>query len=255
MNLLLSVHDVTPFHLERLVRAEQVLASLGVVRATFLLVPDFHGRWAVHQHPRFLAWCRETHPIEIEWVLHGYFHSEAIEPAGGPRPRGVRPWFDATFMTDGEGEFHRLRGAALRGRLQRGARAFEQCVATRARGFVAPAWLFNEDLEPALRDLGFEFTEDHGSVYHVQAGRRCRCPVITWATRTRLREWGARVVCPLQVRLWTDVPAIRIALHPMDFDHPGTVASIARVLARATRRREITSYGRLLGLPSEPPCS
>jgi predicted deacetylase len=248
LKLLLSVHDVTPFHLARLVRAEQFLTSLGVTRATFLLVPDFHGRWAVHEHEGFLTWCRGTHPLEIEWVLHGHFHSEAIEPAGGPRPRGVRPWFDATFMTDGEGEFQRLRGAALRARLQRGVQAFERCVATRPRGFVAPAWLFNEDLEPALKDLGFEFTEDHGSVYDVQAGRRRRCPVITWATRTRLREYGARVVCPVQARLWTALPAIRIALHPMDFDHPGTVVSIERVLRHARRRREITSYGGLLGL-------
>ncbi len=250
MTLLLSVHDVTPFHLARLVRAEQFLASLGVTRATFLLVPDFHGGWAADKHEGFLAWCRGTHPIAIEWILHGYFHSETIEPAKGARPPGVRAWFDATFMTDREGEFHRLRGAALCSRLQRGMQAFEQCVATRPRGFVAPAWLFNEELAPALEDLGFQFTEDHGSVYDLQAGRRRRCPVITWATRTRLREYGARVVCPVQAQVWSGLPAIRIALHPMDFDHPGTVASIARVLRDACRRREVTSYAAFLGVRS-----
>ena len=43
MKLLVSLHDVAPFHLERIRKAEALFARLGVPKVQYLFVPDFHG--------------------------------------------------------------------------------------------------------------------------------------------------------------------------------------------------------------------
>ncbi len=246
MNLLLSLHDVTPFHLDRLKRAEEVLLSWGATQASYLLVPDFHGAWPVEKHEAFGAWVRAPHPYPVEWLLHGFFHSEAVEPAGGTRPAGLGAWFKARFMTAAEGEFHALGRLEADARLRRGVQAFEQSVGSRPAGFVAPAWLFNDNLIPALGGLGFGFTEDHGSVYDVEGGRTLRCPVITWATRTTLRKYASCLAAPLLLHHWASGPALRIAVHPSDFDHLFTLGSIGRTLRTALRTRRMVSYAAFL---------
>jgi predicted deacetylase len=75
--LLLSVHDVTPFHFERLVRIEHFLAAKAVTHATYLLVPRFHGRWAIEHDRGFAAWCRASRAFDVRWFLHGFYHDEA----------------------------------------------------------------------------------------------------------------------------------------------------------------------------------
>ena len=63
-----ALHDVAPFHLDRVRRAEALMARAGVEKATFLLVPDFHHRGDSAKDERFVKWCRGPHPFEIEWA-------------------------------------------------------------------------------------------------------------------------------------------------------------------------------------------
>jgi hypothetical protein len=57
--------------------------------------------------------------------------------------------------------------------------------------------------------------------------------VITWATRTPLRRASSVAGTPLLLRLRRGGPVLRLAVHPFDFDHPRTVASIRRVASAA----------------------
>jgi predicted deacetylase len=108
--------------------------------------------------------------------------------------------------------------------------------------FVAPAWLFNAALAPALAATGLRYTENHQHVIDIRSGIARPCPVITWATRTFARRAGSLVVCPTLLRLWRRAPAIRIALHPLDFDHPKTIDSITRVLDVALAVRQCVGH-------------
>ena len=236
LKLLVSLHDVTPAHADRLAKAERLLTALGVDRVTYLLVPDFHGRWDLRQHPAFVDWCRAPRGIEVHWVLHGYFHKEA-DAAGHVGASRAESWLARTFLTDGEGEFLALGPGAIEQRIRLGSALFSRCLGSRPFTFVAPAWLLNDELFPVLKKRGFHFTEDHRRIYQVQTGRRVSCPVITWATRTSLRAHGSRIVCPALARHWRHRPVVRLALHPADFDHPRTVGSIESVLAVARRDR------------------
>ncbi len=243
--LLLSLHDVTPFHLERLVRAERLLTSIGVTRATYLLVPRFHGQWAVERDRAFMAWCRAERAFEVRWFLHGFFHSESLEPAVAYTAVRLRVRALRRYMTAGEGEFVALRDDELRSRLARGVASFRTCFRRPPGGFVPPAWLCNPHLLPALREFGIALTEDHRAVYDVAAGQRLAVPVITWATRTRFRRIASRVLAPVLLHHWAGRAAIRIAIHPDDVDHPATVRSIERVVDAALRDREPAFYDEL----------
>lgn len=235
LKMLVSIHDVTPWHLERIERAERVLADLGIDRVTYMLVPNFHGRAPIARDADFRVWCRADRPFLIDWFLHGYFHHVLVAGLAATRRPTIRERLVAGVMTSGEGEFQTLREDGIRARLQNGCRSVHASVGHRPAGFVAPAWLFNDDLAPALKSSGFRFTEDHTHVWDVQTGMRVSCPAITWASRTALRRQGSRMLSAWLSRRWGSLPAVRVALHPSDFDVPELITSIRRTLETLRR--------------------
>jgi predicted deacetylase len=141
------LHDVTPRHVERLARAEALFRELGVMYATYLLVPRYHGGWAVEKDAQFLGWCRESRAFTVDWCLHGYHHEET-ETCRTDR-RSLRACLERQCLTAGEGEFLSLSAAEVSDRIDRGRKAFKACLGAGPAGFVAPAWLFNRALIPA----------------------------------------------------------------------------------------------------------
>jgi predicted deacetylase len=243
--VLVSLHDVAPFHLERIRKAEALFAKLGAPKVQYLFVPDFHGKSPVDASPEFVAWCRGPHPFAVSWWLHGYYHLDRADAAALSALSGADR-LKRRFLTAGEGEFLALDAGEQRRRLEAGLARFGECFPGESpRGFVAPAWLFRpERLFPLLRALGMPFTEDHRFVYRLagpagsEVTQMLRSPVVTWATRTFLYKYGSLVMCPLRAWWFRREPVLRIALHPHDFDHPETVANIEKVLRYAMRSRE-----------------
>lgn len=235
--LVISLHDATPFHLERMLKAETVFRELAISKVTYLFVPEYHGGYPSAEHHGFTEWCRSERPFQVDWHLHGYHHLETMAMDGHTGP-GRGDAFKRRFLTAGEGEFLALDVNSQRQKLGAGRDAFRRCLRSEPLGFVAPAWLFNRSLPPLLRDMGFRFTEDHRRIYRVDKGLSLDSPVITWATRTFLRKYGSLIVCPSLARLWSNVPVLRVAMHPFDFDHASTTANIKSVLRRVMAGRE-----------------
>jgi uncharacterized protein len=240
--LLIALHDVSPAHRARLERAERLLAGLGITQMTYLLVPDFHGRTRADASPKFMAWCRAERPYRVQWFLHGYFHDQRLEACDIAHRPTLLERLATTFTTAGEAECVRLGAETLRRRLRAGIEVFKDCIGSLPEGFVAPAWLFNRHLVPALKELQFEFTESHRRVVHVTSGRELVTPVVTWATRTWLRRHGSLAAAALARYLCRNHSIVRVALHPYDFDHASTVASISRTLEVMCRDREVVPY-------------
>jgi hypothetical protein len=242
--LLVALHDVTPAHAARLARAEQLLSALGVTKVAYLYVPNFHGQAAADLDSNFPAWCRRPRPYRVEWFLHGYFHEEQARER---RAKASAPahWFARRFLTSGEGELLTLRGRPLQQRVESGIQSMARAVGSLPAGFVAPAWLYNEELIPVLQRLGIRFTESHFHVFDLQTEQATGAPVITWASRTPLYRVSARVCVSIERRLWQEKPLLRVALHPGDFDHPRIVDSIARTIDSLTRTRRVISYREL----------
>jgi predicted deacetylase len=253
LRLLISLHDATPFHLDRLRKAEALFRELGLAKVAYLFVPEYHGGYPSAGDPGFTAWCRESRPFAVEWFLHGYRHLEAgPADAAGRAPGAAAPGGSALsaawkrrLLTAGEGEFLALDEPTQRARLASGLDSFRRCLGSDPAGFIAPAWLFNDKLIPLLKEFGLPYTEDHRRIYRTATGAAVASPVITWATRTLIRKYGSLAVCPLLARLWSAQPFLRVAMHPFDFDHPRTVGNIRKVLLRLLDGREQAFPGEL----------
>lgn len=236
--LLVSLHDVTPAHAGRLARAERFLERLGIAAVTYLFVPNFHGRFPAHADRHFIDWCRAPRSYAVEWFLHGYVHREDASAPGLDRRSTVADGLRRRLLTAGEGEFLALRGTALEARVEAGIDSFVQAIGQRPTGFVAPAWLYNEQLFPALDRVQVRYTESHFHLFDVRCGCATPAPVMTWASRSGVHRAGSVAFAAFERRWWRDRPLVRVALHPGDFDHPSIVESISRSLdtLRATRR-------------------
>ena len=239
LKILVSMHDATPFHLPRLRKAEAFFLELGLKKITYLFIPEYHGSHLASESPEFISWCQGSRPFNVQWHLHGYHHLEALADHGKETDRvpSMDSW-KRTFMTAGEGEFLGLDPQAIADKLKSGRRVFRACLERDPLGFVAPAWLFNSHLPAELRKQGMQFTENHRNLFNVASGGMLTSPVITWATRTLLRKYGSLLVCPVLAKVWRSAPILRVAMHPFDFDHPATIASIRSVLGGMLHARE-----------------
>jgi predicted deacetylase len=244
MRLLISLHDVTPFHFARLLKAEALFQDMGLRKLTYLFIPNYHGRFASAENHEFVAWCRGPRPFEIEWQLHGDHHLEAAASANGQALSWADQW-RRRLLTAGEGEFLALDAEAQRAKLASGRAAFRQCLGYDPSGFVAPAWLFNSKLPGLLKEMGFQCTEDRHRIFELREGRSVRSPVVTWATRTTLLKYGSIVMAPVLGQLRKTAEVLRIAIHPFDMDHDQTVASIRRLLNGVVQDRQQSFCGEL----------
>ena len=227
--ILVSLHDVAPYHLPRLQKAEQILTQWGVPKISYLFIPDYHRKNQQLDKvilSTFKQWTGEKRAFAVQWLLHGYYH---LETSNGSH----------------EGEFLTLSATEIQARIREGKTAYTGFFNCSPGVFVAPAWLFNKHLLPILKDHRFRITEDHSFIYLLQEDKKISVPVITWATRTPLRRFTSQIGCPILNRLWSGKDLIRIALHPFDFDFPATVKSIEKVIKDALNKREAILYKEL----------
>jgi predicted deacetylase len=216
--------------------------ALGIPSVTYLFIPDFHARSPAHARADFIAWCGAPRSYDVRWFLHGYFHQEGVDTAHPPGALTLMEWCARRFLTAGEGEFLFLRGPTLDERLRAGVDSFRQCLGHAPSGFVAPAWLYNEELIPALTRLKVAFTESHFHVFDLRAARAVPAPVMTWASRTMAHRVGSLAVTATERRIWARRRLVRLALHPADFGHQRLVDSIARSLDALRRDRDVVTY-------------
>lgn len=239
LKILISMHDATPFHLSRLRKAEAFFLELGLEKVTYLFIPEYHGSHLASSSPEFIDWCNSPRPFQVQWHLHGYQHLETtVHSENLQKGTFAKQVLQRTFMTAGEGEFLALDTPAIAKKLEHGRQVFRSCLQVDPLGFVAPAWLFNSNLPAALLQQGIRYTENHHTLFDLVSGGTLPSPVITWATRSLLRKYGSLLVCPIQAKLWRSTPVLRVAMHPFDFDHSATVASIRSVLTGLLQSRD-----------------
>lgn len=249
--ILISLHDVAPYHLPRLKKAEQIFTQWGVPKISYLFIPDYH-----HQNHRsdpvilsaFTQWTAENRAFALQWLLHGYFHLATSKNTLESNNKVSLPGgkcLNGKFLTANEREFLTLSPPEIRTRICEGKAAFTGFFHYSPNVFVAPAWLFNQHLFSILKDHGFLITEDQSFIYLLDKDKKIPVPVITWATRTRLRKLISQMGCPILNRWWSARNLVRIALHPFDFDFPTTVKSIEKVIKDALNKREPILYKEL----------
>src|SRR5574338_1102769 len=139
-------------------------------------------------------------------------------------------------MTAGEGEFLGLSKADASARIEKGRALLEGIIGRQVDGFVAPAGLYGPGALQTLADAGVPLAEDHFNVWSPVSGRRlARGPVITWASRTRMRL-GSSLVAAAALR-HAPLTVLRVGVHPPDIRHPSIVRSIDTTLKAGMRSR------------------
>ena len=237
--LLASIHDVSPRFESEVDRLMDLLAPHVGGQLAMLVVPNHWGDAPIIPGSPFASRLRYWADQGIEMFLHGFTHRDDAQHSGtADRAR-------AKLMTAGEGEFLGLSGAEAASRLREGRQLLEGVIGRPVDGFVAPAWLYGDGAQQALKDAAIPLAEDHLRVWSPASGAELAWgPVITWASRTKPRLLSSLAAAaalrhaPLRV--------LRIGVHPPDVRHPALVGSIGKTFTAALRRRSPGRYADLL---------
>jgi predicted deacetylase len=218
-----SIHDVSPAWEREVEIALEMVHEYGVAPA-LLVVPDFHGKAPLLEHPRFCERLRSLERSGHEIYLHGYYHRarawDAHADAQDPKhaARGVvaraRYAFAQRVVSGGEAEFSDVSRDEARTRIDAGERVLREAGLT-IRGFVAPAWSMPRWVLRLLGERRYSFTEDHMRVYDPAANRSRASLVLNYASRTPGRLLSSVAWCRLARPARRVFPA-RIAIHPAD---------------------------------------
>ena len=237
--LLASIHDVSPRFEGEIDRLLDLLNPHVDGRLALLVVPNHWGDAPIVPGSRFATRLRGLAEDGFEMFLHGLYHrDDARHEAATTRLR-------AGLMTAGEGEFLGLSRAEASARIASGRTLLEDVIGRRIDGFVAPAWLYGRGTLEALEDAAVPIAEDHFRVWSPASGRQlARAPVITWASRTRIRL--ASSLAAAAALRHAPLEVLRIGVHPPDVGHPAIVRSIGKTFTSAARRRRPARYSDLL---------
>ena len=240
--LLVSIHDVGPrFEAQVDALADRLTRLIGSQRFAMLVVPDHWGEAPLAANKRYQVKLRRWAEVGVEMFAHGWFHRDDSRHAGRVAS------FKARHMTAGEGEFLGLSHAEALRRMRDGRQLIEDCIGRPVAGFVAPAWLYGDGARAALAEAGFALAEDHMRVWRPDTGATlARGPVITWASRTRLRSASSVAFAALARVALQPLATVRIAVHPGDVSKDSLLGSIDRTLAAFSRGRVISRYSGLL---------
>jgi predicted deacetylase len=222
--ILVTIHDVAPPLMPKVERLWEMCAVHGV-KPGLLVVPSWHGDWLLEKDPRCVDWVLARAAEGAEVFLHGNRHDEV------DHPRGFADHVRAFGRTNREGEFLTLQYDDARPLIERGLVRLRK-LGMNPIGFVPPAWLARADTHRAVKDAGLAVSEDDGVIYAFKAGRTISSPVVRWSSRGAFRAYGSLLQAQLRWTLQRGNEVVRIALHPADLDHPATVGSVVRTLAR-----------------------
>jgi predicted deacetylase len=237
--LLASIHDVSPRFESEVDRLRDLLAPHVGTSLAMLVVPNHWGDAPIVPGSAFAARLRSWADEGIEMFLHGYFHRDDARHARAANLLRAR------FMTASEGEFLGLSRFEAARRIVEGRALIEDITGRPVDGFVAPAWLYGQGAREALEEAALPIAEDHFRVWAPAGGRQlARGPVITWASRTRMRLLSSLAVAAALRRSPQNV--LRVGVHPPDAGHPMLVRSIDKTLRKTTSNHRLARYADLL---------
>jgi predicted deacetylase len=231
-----SIHDVSPAW-EREVDVALDLAHEAGVKPALLVVPDFHRRAPLADHPAFAARLRSLQETGHEIYLHGYYHrarawddpSRATAATSSHTTRDrVRHAFAQKVVSASEAEFSDVSRDEAITRLDAGERVLKE-AGLEIQGFVAPAWSMPPWVLSMLGDRGYRFTEDHLKIFDPAAKKTRASVVLNYASRTPMRLLSSVAWCRIARPARRFLPA-RIAIHPADMRYALLRAEVMSLL-------------------------
>ncbi|MDF7808177.1 polysaccharide deacetylase family protein [Pontiellaceae bacterium B12219] len=234
--LIVSFHDLHPGTMECCARFLQRLETVGVPRASLLVVPNWYHQSPIARNPELCDWLQQ---LDHDISLHGYAHR------AGHRPEKPVEWLMANIYTAGEGEFYKLSVPEADMLLFQGLELFRQ-AGIQANGFIAPAWLMENEHIPIVEKAELSYCVTFKHIYDLKRLETLYAPVLCTTSRTRLRRALTRQVVSGLARKHRNEPILRIAVHPVDFQWPEIEHFIFRLIEQCLADREPTTYQELV---------
>lgn len=240
-----SIHDVSPAWSREIDVALEMAHAHGV-RPALLVVPNFHARAPLLEHPEFCERLRALQADGHEIYLHGYYHharswtevqrsrtttgAEAARRSDGSSIGDrARHAFAQKVVSGGEAEFSDVSREEALERLDEGERVLREAGLS-VSGFVAPAWSMPPWVLALLGERGYSFTEDHVRIYDPNKKHSRASVVLNYASRTPSRLLSSVAWCRIARPARALVPA-RIAIHPADMRYALLRSEVESLLA------------------------
>ena len=241
--LIVSLHDAHPGSQVKIKEQIEFLAEHGVTRSSILVVPSFHHQGSVVNFPNFSEAVQDWQVKGHEIVLHGYFHDRVASP-----PENLKSLFWTRLYTNKEAEFFDLPMTDARERIQWGLDIFKG-LDWKTCGFVAPAWLMPEKLEPVLAEMGFRYTTRLRKIIALsgagssKAGRTIQSQSLCYSTRSSWRIVASALWCKRLFKRLRKTNLVRLSLHPNDLNFALTRRQIGQILMACQKSQFIpTTY-------------
>jgi predicted deacetylase len=239
--LIVSIHDVSPKFESEIDRLLELIEPHVGERVAMLVVPNHWGDAPIVPGSAFATRLRGWSDQGFEVFLHGFYHRD------DSRHADVFDRLKARVMTASEGEFLGLGRTTATSRIREGRALIEDVIGRPIDGFVAPAWLYGTGALEALRNEAVAIAEDHWRVWSpASGGLLARGPVITWASRTRLRLVSSLAAAAALRR--APIEVLRVGVHPPDAGQPVLMKSIDKTLRMARSTRRPACYSDLLAV-------
>jgi len=240
--LAVSFHDVAPHSRLATHRFLADCAAAGIERVSLLVVPHYHDACRVDDDPALVGDLRKWAAAGHDICLHGWRHLGETARLTSARAR-----FWGSLYTAGEGEFQCLDEPEATRRVQAGLALLRDQLGLPVVGFTPPAWLINAAGLRALRACGFRYNTRWAGIDLLAEDRFLPAPPLVYSVRAAWR----RLASLAWVRVWAwrqrHAPILRLAIHPVDYDHPAILASLRRFLRLYGARREVVTYRDLAG--------
>ncbi len=245
--LIVSFHDLHPGSRGTGEEFLRLLDAAGIARATFLVVPCWHGGPPFTRDGAFTAWLRDCADAGHDICLHGYTH-HAESVSGSPLARFVGRRYTAS-----EGEFFQIARAEAERRVRDGLALLGGDAGVPVFGFTPPAWLLSAGGREALRAAGLHYTTTWNRVELLQIRASVAAPALVYSCRNAWRRAVSRAWVRVWHRLNRDSPLLRIAVHPGDFADERLIASLRwHLRAALTSGRTAITYRDLLPAGAGP---
>ncbi|WP_273267033.1 polysaccharide deacetylase family protein [Flexistipes sinusarabici] len=239
-----SLHDVHAGNYHIFNEFIKKLNELGVYFVSLLVVPYMHKEHDLSFDLKFVRWLKGKQSQGHEIVLHGYYHYEEI------KKDSIIKNIISSIYTAHEGEFYRISYDDAESRIRKGLELF-RCNGLKAYGFVAPAWLANDNAVKVLKNTGVAYTTKLTGILLLKSDIFIKAPVLSFTSRSPLRK----LLSILWARLFRFIsgffPIVRVSVHPGDLETSFLKEQLLSEIVHLKKRRNCLTYKELLDLYAE----
>lgn len=239
--LIVSLHDVHAGNYLLFDAFIDDLQQTGIKFLSILVVPDMHKIYSFAENSGFRNWLLEKQSNGHEIVLHGYYHYEEKKKGG------IIKNFIGSVYTSHEGEFFRISTSEAKKRLSSGLDMLGS-AGLEIFGFVAPAWLANDNTLSVLRNTDLFYTTKLSGIALLKEKIFLNAPVLSFSSRSSIKRIFSVIWARVFGFVFKFYRVVRLAVHPADLQNTYMKKTLLSEIKKINMKRKNITYRRMAKL-------